>query len=224
LSENLKNLDEKTRALRKELSQRTVNMSRSGEEEHLQAGGSPEIISIGKEISQLIDDERLEEARDRLNTELKVHTDELLFLNLQMILDSLDKPYGSYDKAKEIGAKLIEMAVEKDSPYYLMVGINNLGFIAHNEGHDELSKAMYLTAHFIDRKALFALCNLAGWHARRNLLDEAQKWVDRIIETYPDWLDNEEIVLFFKKDESLYNLKNQDDFREKVLSKISEAN
>ncbi|MCP4580753.1 MAG: hypothetical protein GY839_04000 [candidate division Zixibacteria bacterium] len=220
MRENLKNLDEKTRALRKEMSQRTVNMSRSDEDERIQADDSPELINVGKEISQLIDDERLEEARDRLKTELSAYPDELMFLNLQMILDSLDKPYGSYDKAKEVGGRLIEMAVEKDNSYYLMVGINNLGFIAHNEGHDELSKAMYLTAHFIDRKALFALCNLAGWHARRNKLDESLKWVERIMKTYPDWLNNDEIVLFFKKDESLHNLRIHEEYKKKVLSRI----
>ena len=101
------------------------------------------------------------------------------------------------------------------------IGINNLGFIAHNEGHDEYSKAMYLAAHFIDDKALFALCNLAGWNARRNRLDEALVWVRRIMEVFPDWLDNEEIVSFFEKDESLHNLRSSDKFKSEVLSQIS---
>lgn len=208
------------RALRKEFAQRTVNMSSSDEAERITAGDPPEMVKIGREISRLIDDERLEEARQRLAAELQKQPQELMLLNFQMILDSLDKPFGNYDQARKTGARLIAGAVEQNNAYYTMVAINNLGLIAHNEGHEEFSLAMYLAAHFIDNKALFTLCNLIGWYSRRRNFEKAMFWVERIIDYNSDWLSNDEIVSFFTKDESLHNLRNHNEFKIKILSRI----
>ncbi len=215
-------LDEKERALRIELAQRTVNIYRSSENERRQAEDSLIAKKAGKEISQLIEDERLEKARARLKEELAKHPDELMFLNLQLMLDVLDKPFGSYEQAKRAGSRLIEVAVEKNNTYYTMVAIGNMGLIAHYEGHDEFSRAMYLAAHSMDKKEIFPMLNLTGWYARRGRLEEAQMWIDRIIDTCPDWLERDDIVAFMLKDESLYNLRTYAPYKEKVLFKISE--
>jgi len=207
-------------ALRKELAKRTVDMHSSNRVERVSAERSPEIIEIGREISRLINEEMLEQARERLQSELRKHPDELMFLNFQMILDGLDKPYGNYNHAKIAGAKLIEKALEQDNAYYAMAAINNLGLIAHNEGHDEFSLAMYLMAHFIDRKAFSVLCNLTGWYSRRGKYEQAMQWVNKIIENNPDWQSDEEITAFFTSNESLHNLRQYGFFKQNVLSKI----
>jgi tetratricopeptide (TPR) repeat protein len=217
---NPEKLDEKMRALRKELSRRTVNLHLSDAQERAMADDAADIIDIGKKISKSIDDERLEEAREQLRIALAEYPEELMFLNLQMILDGLDKPFGNYNSAKKAGSNLIEVAVEKYNTYYTMAAIVNLGLIAHNEGHDDFSKAMYLAAHFIDRKAITPMRNLAGWYSRRGFVDKAQMWVRRIIEAYPDWLDREELITVFLKDESLANLRKHEPFKQEVLAKI----
>jgi tetratricopeptide (TPR) repeat protein len=217
---NPEKIDDKMRALRKELSRRTVNLHLSEPQERSLADDSIDIIDIGKKISKSIDDEQLEDAREQLKIALAEHPDELMFLNLQMILDGLDKPFGNYNSAKKAGSNLIEVAVEKYNTYYTMAAIVNLGLIAHNEGHDDFSKAMYLAAHFIDRKAITPMRNLAGWYSRRGFVEKAQTWIRRIIETYPDWLDREELVTVFLKDESLGNLRKHEPFRIEVLAKI----
>ncbi len=217
---NPEKLDEKMRALRKELSRRTVNLHLSDAQERAMADDAADIIDIGKKISKSIDDERLEEAREQLRIALAEYPEELMFLNLQMILDGLDKPFGNYNSAKKAGSNLIEVAVEKYNTYYTMAAIVNLGLIAHNEGHDDFSKAMYLAAHFIDRKAITPMRNLAGWYSRRGFVDKAQMWVQRIIEAYPDWLDREELITIFLKDESLANLRKHELFKQEVLNKI----
>ena len=213
-------LDEKMRALRKELSRRTVNLHLSDAKERSMADDNTDIVDIGKKISKLIDDEKLEDAREQLKVSIAQYPDELMFLNLQMILDGLDKPFGNYNSAKKAGSNLIEVAVEKYNTYYTMAAIVNLGLIAHNEGHDDFSKAMYLAAHFIDRKAITPMRNLAGWYSRRRFVDKAQMWIRRIIEAYPDWLDREELVTIFLKDESLSNLRKHEAFRKEVLAMI----
>jgi len=217
---NPEKLDNKMRALRKELSQRTINMHLSEPQERSLADDTAIIIDIGKKISKLIDDERLESAREQLRIALAQYPDELMFLNLQMILDGLDKPFGNYNSAKIAGSNLIEVAVEKYNTYYTMAAIVNLGLIAHNEGHDDFSKAMYLAAHFIDRKAITPMRNLAGWYSRRGFVEKAQMWIRRIIEAYPDWLDREELVTIFLKDESLGNLRKHEPFKKEVLAII----
>jgi tetratricopeptide (TPR) repeat protein len=217
---NPEKLDEKMRALRKELSRRTVNLHLSDAQERAMADDAADIIDIGKKISKSIDDERLEEAREQLRIALAEYPEELMFLNLQMILDGLDKPFGNYNSAKKAGSNLIEVAVEKYNTYYTMAAIVNLGLIAHNEGHDDFSKAMYLAAHFIDRKAITPMRNLAGWYSRRGFVDKAQMWVRRIIEAYPDWLDREELITVFLKDESLANLRKHELFKQEILTKI----
>jgi len=213
--------DEKLRALRKELSQRTINML-SREESSQSISRDPDHVRrIGKEISRLIRDEFLEEARERLEVELQAHPDELGFLNLLMIIHVMDRKFGDFSEAKKLGSRIMELAVEQGNIYYTMAALNNMSIVAHNEGHDEMSKVMYLAAHFIDRRDVGPMRNLAGWHARRNRLEEAQKWIDKLIETYPDWLKHEEIVTFLKKDESLHNLRNHEPFRQRVLEKLA---
>jgi len=213
-------ITEKERNLRKELAKRTVDMHSSSRNERLSAEKSPEILKIGREISHLINEELLEEARQRLKVELEKHPDELMLLNFQMILDGLDKPSGDYKDAKKAGIELIEKAAQQKNSYYIMAAINNLGLIAHNEGQDEFSLAMYLAAYAIDSNAFSVLCNLAGWYSRRNNLEQARYWVDRIIELNPGWKDDEEIKTFFVKNESLNNLRKDEAFKRDILSRI----
>jgi hypothetical protein len=144
-----------------------------------------------------------------------------MLLNFRLIVDSLLKQFGDYSVAKQAGLKLIEKAVSQKNSYYTMVAMNNLGLIAHKEGHEEFSLAMYLSAHFIDNSALFTLCNLAGWYSRKNELDRAMHWIERIIETNENWNKDDEIVSFLKKDESLFNIRKYSRFQEEVLSKIA---
>ncbi len=214
------NLSDRERAMRKELAQRTVNVSSSDISEREAAADSPELIEIGRQITRLIEEELLEDASDMLYKSLKKHPEELMLLNFQMILESLKKKFGDYTEAKQAGLKLIEMAAIKKNPYYTMVAVNNLGIIAHKEGHEDYSLAMYLAAHYIDDTALFTLCNLAGWYSRKNDLEKAMYWIKRIIRTKESWNKDEEIVSFLKKDESLHNLRTFDIFINEILSKI----
>jgi tetratricopeptide (TPR) repeat protein len=213
-------ISERERILRKELADRTIDMHSSSRNERVAAERDPRILEVGREISRLINDEKLEQARHRLAEELALHPDELMFLNFQMILDGLDKPKGDYSQAKKAGLELIEKAVDQDNSYYIMAAINNFGLIAHNEGHDEFSLAMYLIAYHFDNKTLSVLCNLAGWYSRRNRLDQAMTWVNRIIDNNPNWTQDEEIVTFFKKNESLHNLRQDENFKKRILTKL----
>jgi tetratricopeptide (TPR) repeat protein len=213
-------ISERELNLRKELADRTIDMHSTARNERVAAERSPEILEIGREISCLINDEKLEQARDRLTTELAKHPDELMFLNFKMILDGLDKPLGDYSQAKTAGLELIEKAVDQENIYYMMAAINNFGLIAHNEGHDEFSLAMYLIAYHFDNKALSVLCNLAGWYSRRNKMDQAMNWIVRIIDNNPNWKTDKEIVTFFSKNESLNNLRQYDRFKQEILSEI----
>jgi tetratricopeptide (TPR) repeat protein len=215
-----KQLSDKELALRKELSKRTVNMISRNSDGQAVAGDPPQVEELGQQISRLISDERLEEARDMLSDSLKKYPQEMGLLSLQMILDVMLKEFGSYDKAKQVGSEIIEIATEKKNAYYAMVAINNLALIAHNEGHDEYSKAMYMAAHLIDGKALGPMRNIAGWYSRRRKLEEAQKWIDKIIATFPEWQSREDITTFLNKDESLANLREYEPFKEKVLAVI----
>ena len=214
-------LNERERLFRVELAKRTIDAHRDDDNERKLAEDSPEVLSIGKQIASLIDEERLEEARERLQQELEKRPNEMMLLNVQVILDVLDKPFGDYNSAKKYCSLLMECAVKKNNIYYTWVALNNMALIAHNEGHDDFSKLMYLAAHFFDKKAFTPLINLAGWNARRNNFEEAQKWIELILETYQDWLKNEEIVTAFKKDECLHNLRNYEPFKIKVLAEIA---
>ena len=213
-------ISEKERLLRVELAHRTVDMHSNSEKERRDSGDSPELIEIGREISKLISEEHLEQARDRLKKELAERPEELMLINFQMILEVLYGQPGNRKRQMEIGARLMELAVEKNNTYYVMTAIGNMGLVAHNEGYDEFSKVMYLAAHFLDKKAQFVLCNLAGWYARRGKLEQAQQWIDKIIDVDPEWQQDDETVAFFLKDESLYNLRGYEPFKQKVLSKI----
>ena len=215
-----KQLNYKELALRKELSKRTVNMISRNSDGQAVAGDPPQVEALGQKISSLISDERLEEARDMLGDSLKKYPQEMGLLSLQMILDVLLKEFGSYEKAKKVGSKIIEIATEKKNTYYAMVAINNLALIAHNEGHDEYSKAMYMAAHLIDGTALGPMRNVAGWYSRRGKLEESLRWIEKIIDSFPEWQSREDITTFLKKDESLANLREYEPFKMKVLSFI----
>ena len=76
---------------------------------------------------------------------------------------------------------------------------------------------MYLAAHFIDNMAIPPIANIAGWYSRKGELEKSQKWIEKIIELYPDWHENEEITTFLLKDEMLRNLRSYEPFKEKVL-------
>jgi len=211
---------ERERAHRIELGKRTISLpSRTERDEHIDRD-SPEIRKIGGAINALIREERLEDARSCLDEALALYPDEPGLLNLRVVLDVIDKPFGSYQKARESCIAALETAVNRDNFFYTSHILNNMALIAHKEGHDEFSKAMYLAAHFIDRSAFPPLFNLAAWNSRRGNLPEAMQWIERIQATFPDWRENEEIITFFQKDESLANLRNYHPFKEKTLSKI----
>ncbi len=211
---------ERERALRIELSKRTISVpSRTARDEDIDRD-SDEIREIGGAINGLIREERLEEARARLDEALSQYPDEPGLLNLRVVLDVIDKPFGSYQQARESCIAALETAVNKDNIFYTSHILNNMALIAHKEGHDEFSKAMYLAAHFIDRTAFPPLINLAAWNSRKGNLPEAMEWVDRILETFSDWQNNDEITTFFIKDESLSNLRQYEPFKKTVLSAI----
>ncbi|UCC81157.1 MAG: hypothetical protein JSW64_07315 [Candidatus Zixiibacteriota bacterium] len=213
-------IDERELALRKELSKRTLSMpSRDARDEGLDT--DPEHIKkIGSEISHLIHEEKLEEARERLEREIESYPEEPGLLNLQFALNMMLRPFGSYDKAIESTGRALELAVRRNSSYFVRVAINNMALVAQKEGHEEFSKAMYLAAHFIDNMAIPPMANIAGWYSRKGELEKSQKWIEKIIELYPNWHENEEIKTFLLKDEMLRNLRSYAPFKEKVLKKI----
>jgi len=213
--------DDRELALRRELSRRTISMpSRSSRDEQMDT--DPEHIKrIGSEISGLIHDERLEEAGERLEKALQEYPDEPGLLNLQFALNMMLKPFGGYDEAKESTGKAMELAVEKGNSYFVRVALNNMALVAHKEGYEQFSKAMYLAAHFIDNKAIPPIANLAGWYSRKGDLENSQKWIEKLLETYPDWHKNDEITTFLAKDEMLRNLRTYEPFKDKVLSRIN---
>lgn len=212
---------ERERALRIELSKRTISIPSRTERDEALDKDSAEIRHIGGQINSLIREEKLVEARDRLNKALEDYPDEPGLLNLRVVLDVIDKPFGNYEQARKNCIVALETSVNRDNVYYTSHILNNMALIAHKEGHEECSKAMYLAAHFIDRSAFPPLINLAAWNARKNRLAAAMDWVDRITRAFPDWAVNEEIITFFKKDESLANLRSYTPFKERILSKLS---
>jgi tetratricopeptide (TPR) repeat protein len=213
-------LDDRELALRRELSKRTISMpSRTPRDEQMDT--DPEHIkSLGCEICNLIKEERLEEARERLDKAIQDYPDEPGLLNLEFALSMMLKPFGSYDKAKETTGKAIELAVGRDNSYFVRVALNNMALVAQKEGHEEFSKAMYLAAHYIDNKAIPPMANIAGWYSRKGELENSQSWIDKLLDLYPDWHENEEITTFLEKDEMLRNLRTHEPFKKKVLSKI----
>ncbi|MCP4632768.1 MAG: hypothetical protein GY855_07560 [candidate division Zixibacteria bacterium] len=216
-----KKLDERERAFRIELQKRVLGLNPRTKEE---SGGfdlSQYAQSKGDEISNLIYDENLEKARELLREELSKYPDELLFLNLQMTLDMIDKPFGSYEDARKIGYKLFELAVEKNNEYFTWVAINNIGIIVRIEGDEETAKLMFLTAHFINRQSLAPMQNLANWFSRKGLLEEAQSWIERILKEYPEWKKKEELITYFKFEEALNNLRSFEPFKEMVMSELN---
>lgn len=212
--------DERELALRRELSKRTISMpSRTPRDEQMDT--DPEHIkSIGSEISHLIKEERLEEAGERLEKAIREHPDEPGLLNLQFALNMMLKPFGSYEKAKDSTGRAIELAVGRGNSYFVRVALNNMALVAQKEGHEQFSKAMYLAAHFIDSSAIPPIANIAGWYSRKGDLENSQRWIEKLLELYPDWPENEEIKTFLEKDEMLRNLRRHEPFKEKVLSKI----
>jgi tetratricopeptide (TPR) repeat protein len=216
-------LSERERALRIELGKRTISIPSRTEREEKIDRDSPQVREIGARINDLIRQERLEEARDRLREALAENPDQPGLLNLQVVLDIMVRPFGNYEQARKNCALALETAVEQNNLYYTCHILNNMALIAHKEGHNEYSKAMYLAAHHIDPQAFPPMLNLAAWNARRGNLVQAQKWIERILDAFPDWTGNSEIVTFFLKDESLTNLRRYRPFMENVLSKISDT-
>jgi len=221
--ENSNKTTNKQSALRKEFAERTVKANLTPEKMRSQAGDSDFVRDIGKKISYLLEEEQLSEARQLLEKSIKENPAELGFLNLQTIINILDHAPGNFGPAKKSGLKTAEMAAAGNNAYYMMAVLCNMGLVALYEGHDEYSKLMYLAAHFIDSNALTPMQNLLSWCSRKNLLDEAMGWVDKIVEAYPDWAANPAIAGYFKKDESLSNLRKYEQFQTKVMSKIGEA-
>ena len=222
--ESSNKITDKEKALRKEFAERTVKANLKPDSQRRQLGDSEHVRDIGKKISQLLDDEQVEEARAMLTEAIKENPSELGFLNLQTIIDIIDHPVGEYQSAKEWGLKTAEKAVEKQNTYYLMAVLCNMGLVALYEGNDIFSKVLYLAAHHIDNKALTPLQNLLSWCSRRNRLDEAMNWAEKIQAAFPDWRNDAALVRYFKKDESLSNLRKYEPFKTKVMSKIGEAN
>ena len=211
---------ERERALRIELSRRTISVPSRTERDEGIDRDSDRVREIGGAINALIREERLEEAASRLDDALKQYPNEPGLLNLRVVLDVIDKPFGSYQQARESCIAALETAVNRDNTFYTSHILNNMALIAHKEGHDEFSKAMYLAAHFIDRSAFPPLINLAAWNSRKGNLPEAMEWVERILARFPDWQNNDEITTFFIKDESLFNLREYNEFRQRVLAKL----
>ena len=216
-------IDERERALRKELSRRTLSMpSRNARDEDLDT--DPEHIKeIGSEISYLIREERLEEAGERLDSAIEQYPNEPGLLNLQFALNMMLRPSGSYDKAKESTRRAMELGIERGSTYFARVALNNMGLAAQKEGHEEFSLAMYLAAHFIDQAAVLPIADIAGWYSRKGELEKSQKWIEKLLKISPDWNQNEEIKTFLLKDEMLRNLRTYAPFREKVLKRIDDG-
>ena len=213
-------IDEKELAFRRELSRRTLSMpSRTDRDD--QRDTDPAVIKrIGGEISRLIQEEQLEEARERLDREVADHPDEPGLLNLEFALNMILKPFGGYEKARESTGRAMELAVERGSAYFVRVAINNMGLVAQKEGHEEFSLAMYLAAHFIDGMAIPPIANIAGWYSRKGELAKAQQWIDKLLEFYPDWCSHDEITTFLEKDEMLGNLRSYEPFIRSVLDEI----
>lgn len=218
------NPDDRERALRIELGERTVDADARPEDTYQNAGDSPYVRKVGDEISKLMREGYLEEARTRLVEELAKAPDELRFLNLQTLLEIYDRTFNDFEAARKYACLTLEKAIEKDNGHYIRTSLIHTGIIAQYEGHSQYSLAMYLAAHFINKKAIVPMQNLAGWYARREKLENAQDWINQIINAFPDWLDNAEIKNFFIKDESLRNLRTYKPFVDNVLLKIEGRN
>ena len=217
-------ITDKEKALRKEFAERTVKANLKPDIQRRQLGDSDYVREIGKKISRLLDDEQVEEARKLLAKTIEENPAELGFLNLQTIIDIIDHPVGSYQSAKEWGLKTAEKAAEKQNSYYLMAVLCNMGLVALYEGNDVYSKIMYLAAHHINEKALTPLQNLLSWCSRKGRLEEAMGWAEKIMAAFPDWQRDAALVRYFKKDESLSNLRKFEPFNTKVMSKVGETN
>lgn len=215
-------LDEKERALRIELGKRTVRAEARDNRDYEVAEDSEYARQTGDQISSLMRQERLAEARTQLAKELSLTPDELRFLNLQTLLDIYDRPDGDFRSAKTYAGLTMEIAVRKHNPHYVQAALAHMGIIAQLEGHSHYSLMMHLAAHFIDRNHIVPMQNLAGWFATHGQLAEAQAWVEQLIHIYPDWHQREDMVDFFKKDESIHNLRSYEPFINNILEKIKE--
>ncbi|MCP3681847.1 MAG: hypothetical protein GY861_04080 [bacterium] len=212
----------KLERFRVELAKRTVRLDTRTSEENVRAMDNPQISKLGLEIDILIEHGKYQEARQKCEEALKKHPSEPILTNLQVVIEFLDKNKNNYNDAKRYSLQTLEHAIESNNTYYISVSLCNMGLIAHNEDHDEYSKMLYLTAHVIDMKAYAPIVNLAGWCSRRGKLEEAQKWIDKIIEIYPNWIEKERLVSIFSMDESLNNLRSYKIFKDEIMYKIEE--
>ena len=219
----MKEIDERILALRKELGDRILKIMFGGTNIDIKQI-KPEIIEKIRRINGFIKEEKFEKAKEEIKKAIKKHPNDPDILNLQMLLEfsfrTIDSENTDYTKIREIGCRILESAVNDNLKHQIVFSLNNLGVIANFEGLSEYSKALYLAAHYIDKDSYLPLLNLVAWSSRKNLLDEAMEWVYKIIDKYPDWLENKEIRIFFANDESLHKLRSYDIFKNEVLNKI----
>jgi hypothetical protein len=214
-------LDEKERALRIELGKRTVCAEARDDRDYQAAEDSEYARQTGDQISLLMRQERLAEARQRLAQELAKTPDELRFLNLQTLLELYDRPVGEFSAAEKYARQTMETAVNKHNPHYIQTALAHMGIIAQLQGRSQFSLMMYLASHFIDKNYVVPIQNLAGWYATHGQLAEAQTWIDRLVQVCPDWAQREDMIDFFQKDESIHNLRNYEPFINQILRKIN---
>lgn len=214
------NLDEKERALRIELGKRTVCAEARAGREYEVALDTEYARQMGDQISQLMREERLGAARKLLAQELDKAPHELRFLNLQTLIELYDRPTGDFSEAKRYARLTMETAVEKANTHYQQTALAHMGIVAQLEGKTHYSLMMYLAAYSIDKTYIVPIQNLAGWYSTQGRLEVAMLWVDRLVETCPDWLTREDIVDFFAKDEAIHNLRQHERFIKEISNKI----
>lgn len=236
---------EKELRLRKELAERTVKLNPHWDElhvgkedvmnsvkfehhedspdENLDAIAETEPEELGpivKDISSLVRDEKLEEAMEELEKRMIEYPDEPRLYSLKMVIEMLDRPFNDYERIKRVAGDAMEVALKKNAPSHVSAVLNNMGILALSEGFKEYSKIFYLAAYFVNKNALSPLENIIGWCSRYNELEEAMTWVEKLIKKFPNWTDNEDIISFFTKDESLHNLRKYSQFQNIILSQI----
>jgi hypothetical protein len=213
-------LDERERALRIELGKRTVCAEARADREYKVALDTEYARKMGDQISKLMREERLGEARKLLAQELAKAPHELRFLNLQTLVELYDHPSGDFSEAQKYARLTMEIAVEKGNPHYQQTALCHMGIAAQLEGKTQYSLMMYLAAYSIDKTYIVPIQNLAGWYATQGQLEEAMLWVDQLIQTCPDWLTREDMIDFFAKDEAIHNLRKHKRFIEEISNKI----
>ncbi|NLI15638.1 MAG: hypothetical protein GX409_05045 [candidate division Zixibacteria bacterium] len=216
-------LDERERALRIELGKRTVCAEARADREYQVALDTEYARQMGDQISKLMREERLEEARKLLAQELSKHPRELRFLNLQTLVGLYDHPSGDFSEAQKYARLTMEIAVEKGNSHYQQTALCHMGIAAQLEGKTQYSLMMYLAAYSIDKSYIVPIQNLAGWYATQGQLEDAMLWIDRLLEISPDWQTRNDIIDYLLKDEAINNLRKHKRFVEEVSNKIKSS-